>query len=37
MNGSGTACQLGNGVAIVAFLASIGQYLKKKLELKSVG
>eukprot|EP00090_Calanus_glacialis_P004642 TRINITY_DN13490_c0_g1_i2.p1 TRINITY_DN13490_c0_g1~~TRINITY_DN13490_c0_g1_i2.p1 ORF type:complete len:218 (-),score=26.06 TRINITY_DN13490_c0_g1_i2:159-812(-) len=24
MNGSGTACQLGNGVAIVAFLASIG-------------
>jgi hypothetical protein len=28
MNGSGTACQLGNGVAIIAFLASIGQYLK---------
>merc|ERR1712117_143634 len=24
MNGSATACQLGNGVAIIAFLASIG-------------
>ena len=35
MNGSATACQLGNGVAIVAFLASIGKYPEKLMHLTS--
>ena len=32
MNDSSTACQLGNGVAIIAFLASIGQFLTEQTQ-----